>query len=282
MASLESRPSFLRLPRAIRQMVYHEILSIPEILRFDEPGRPPIPVSVLRVCKQLHEECAAFLYGENVFHFSINDGVGLVFHPKWALHGSITSCDFARIRYMSITIPIGIRERNSIYLDFGLSKHASISKNWFGFETREAFLATNSACKHLLEYIKFTKEGMYGKCYSLPSTVPGLEPQLIKSFPSDFRQWERVWAERPTKAILDSRIAELEVLASHLRGCHNLKALHINLKRTCGSENFPRRRLLQPLMVPLSLQRLCVTGSLDVQFREELTRSIMPPNHVIA
>lgn len=69
-ATHKTRFPFFELPREIRDLVYqqalvnHEPLELHGSLREDE-------TSVLRVCKQVHEEATEVFYKENVFYIPI-------------------------------------------------------------------------------------------------------------------------------------------------------------------------------------------------------------------
>lgn len=58
--------AFLNLPGEIRNQIYRELLVINTPPQYPQPKTTICPL-ILAVCKQIHQEASAILYGENVF-----------------------------------------------------------------------------------------------------------------------------------------------------------------------------------------------------------------------
>lgn len=75
-----SKASFLDLPPEIRNNIYSRVLPITnDYVRLTPKKSTKIPelASLLRTCKQVHDEVASLFYASNSFYCSIEDSIGL-------------------------------------------------------------------------------------------------------------------------------------------------------------------------------------------------------------
>lgn len=74
--------TFLELPGEIRNQIYRQLLTLPDISSPRRLGDPPLYPRFLETCRQVHQEGRQILYGSNVFlaHFNLLTGLPRLRH----------------------------------------------------------------------------------------------------------------------------------------------------------------------------------------------------------